>query len=275
MISEVFGMSGENEWRMIFHVYTKYSHLSILEVLRWLWLSVLLSIWPNHTSPHALINTLKLRFKQQERICWESRHMPHPGDMLPNFDRASNSQSPCCIQEPITWVMAFINVPQRRLITCVWQHKHQVLMFKSLLMWGQTDHLLYSRTLFLSICSGLDPDDTNPVFSPLLVTYTRAHTHTRVSLATGRAFVSEKNRRLTCCTVTDTRDMHPHHTRTDNLSILVQPRRPALPSSAALTHAEDAEDAEERVRDNQTTWQTPAYTKMWGGGTNKQTFLMK
>lgn len=50
-----------------------------------------------------------------------------------------------------------------------------------ILIWGQSDHLLYSRTLFLSICSGLDPDDTNPVFSPLLVTYTHTHSHQGVS----------------------------------------------------------------------------------------------
>lgn len=90
--------------------------------------------------------------------------------------------------------MAFLSI-DNRLVHCLF-----LTTQKSLLMWGQTDHLLYRRTLFLSICSGLDPDDTNPVFSPLLVTYrhTHTHTHTGVSLAAGRAFVSEKNRRLTC-----------------------------------------------------------------------------
>lgn len=64
------------------------------------------------------------------------------------------------------------------------------------------------RTLFLSICSGLDPKDTNPVFSPLLTTCTHTHIHTRASLATGRAFVSEKNRQLTCYTVASASDGH-------------------------------------------------------------------
>ena len=41
--------------------------------------------------------------------------------------------------------------------------------------------------------------------------------------------------------------------------------RPVLPSSAAFTHTANEE---ERVRDSQTTWQTQAYTKTWGG--NKQ-----
>lgn len=79
------------------------------------------------------------------------------------------------------------------------------------------DYLAYRRNLFLSICSGLDPDDTNPVFGPLLVTHT--HTHTRVSLAPGQAFVSEKNRRLTCSAEMDVRFKPAHRTNTANLGV--------------------------------------------------------
>lgn len=86
-----------------------------------------------------------------------------------------NSHPP---QELLTWLMAFI---LHVFIGAghVFDHKKKnpASVFKSLLAWGQTDHLLYSRTSFLSICSGLDPDDTNPVFSPFS-SHIRTHTLT-------------------------------------------------------------------------------------------------
>lgn len=170
--------------------------------------------------------------------------------------------------------MAFINIPQRGFIRCVWPPKDHVLIFKLLLMWGQTDHLLYSRSLFLSICSGLDPDDTNPVFSPLLITYTRTHTHTGVSLTTGRAFVSEKNRRLTCYTVTDTRDVHAHHTHTHAQTTwafwfnLAHTGTAFLSGSCRGRGGESERPTRQPGRHRRTQ-------RCGGGETNKQMFLMK
>lgn len=121
---------------------------------------------------------------------------------------------------------------------------HQVLTFKSFLMSGQTDHLQYNMTLFLPVCSGLDPDDTNPVFSPLLVTYTHTNTLTPgCHWRRDEPLCLRKTDDLTCYTATNTRDLHPHHTNTHTWA---SSETSISPSSAALTHAADTQ---ERVRD--------------------------
>ena len=136
--------------------------------------------------------------------------------------------------------------------------------------------LTVQREFILSICSGLDPDDTNPVFSPLLRhIYAYTHSHQGVTGYGTSLCVWEKqainllhsdeHQGLACLPTTHT------HTHTTNQSIQLT-HTPVLPSSAALIHAEDEE---ERV------WETTRqpgrhrwYTKI-RGETNKQMFLMK
>lgn len=113
--------------------------------------------------------------------------------------------------------------------------------------------------------------------APFSVTYTHTHTHTRVSLGTGRAFVSEKNRRLTCYTVTNTRDLpaclptHRTHTNTQPTRASSSHTGIAILSSSHTCRGRGGES----VRGDQTTWQTHRrYTKT-RGETNKQLFLIK
>lgn len=108
--------------------------------------------------------------------------------------------------------------------------------------------------------------------APFSVTYTHTHTHTRVSLGTGRAFVSEKNRRLTCYTVTNTRDLPaclpacpPHtHKYTTNQSIQLTHRycNPQQLSYMQRTRRRECERRPDNLAD------TPAVHK--DTGENKQ-----
>lgn len=97
-------------------------------------------------------------------------------------------------------------------------------------MWGQIDQLV-SRTLFLSICSGLDPDDTNPVFSPLL--YAQNYSHQGVT-SNGSSTQWEKH---TINLLNS--DGHQGWWHADNPSAPLQPPRPVPSSSAARAHAGD------------------------------------
>lgn len=111
---------------------------------------------------------------------------------------------------------AFINVHHTH-------YQNQFFIFKSPLTTGHTDHF----TLGYYFCQSVQayPDDTNPVFSLHLVTYMHTHSH-RVSLATGRAFVSEKNRLINllhsavhhgvCISTTRWKSEHPDPTAQNN-----------------------------------------------------------
>lgn len=136
--------------------------------------------------------------------------------------------------------------------------------------------LTVQRDFILSICSGLDPDDTNPVFSPLL-RHIYAHTHSHQGV-TGygtslcvwekqaiNLLHSDEHQGLAC--------LPAHHTHTNT-----QPTRAssshtgiAILSSSHTCRGRGGES----VRGDQTTWQTHRqYTKI-RGKTNKQMFLIK